>query len=243
MTALSLLLAAMMLLPCCALAAQNERLDVGSFTVLQHGQRSGREQFSMQRIASQEGAMLELRSESALGDRRTAMRLETDSAGTPQRYSVEQRRGADLFLRLGGQRTRGRFATLARSLVGESAREYLLRPGAVVLEAEGFVQYALLVNPTTIAQRDSLELATLTPIANTQGVVRMVRETRIDTVDIAGARREASRWRLRTEAGELRMVWSDAQGRLLRVTIPTRGLEARRDDVPRDDVPRDDAPR
>ena len=209
------------------------RLDVGSFTLLVNGQRAGREQFSVQRVTSQDGGTLEVRSESALGDRRVAMRLETDSAGTPVRYSVEERRGADVTLRLGGQRVRGRFATLARSSTGEAAREYLLRPGAVVLEDEGIVQYAVLLRDRTLGEGAGITLPSLTPIANAQGAARLVLETSADTIVVAGARRAARRWRVTASSGDPRLVWADLEGRLLRLTIPARNLEALRDDVPR----------
>jgi hypothetical protein len=209
------------------------QLDVGSFTLIVDGQRAGREQFSVQRIASQEGATLEVRSESALGDRRVAMRLETDSAGTPVRYSIEERRGADVTLRLGGQRVRGRFATIARSSTGEAAREYLLRPGAVVVEDDGVVQYALLLRDRSITAGAGLTLPSLTPIANSQGAVRIVLESRTDTITVAGVRREALRWRVAASAGDVRLVWLDARGHLLRLSIPARNFEAARDDVPR----------
>ncbi|WP_411279631.1 hypothetical protein [Gemmatimonas sp.] len=209
------------------------RLDVGSFTLLVNGQRAGREQFSVQRLTSQDGGTLEVRSESALGDRRVAMRLETDSAGTPVRYSVEERRGAEVTLRLGGQRVRGRFATLARSSTGEAAREYLLRPGAVVIEDDGIVQYALLVRERALVEGGGVTLPRLTPIANTQGAVRLVLETRSDTIVVAGVRRDARRWRVTASSGDLRLVWVDAEGRVLKLSIPARNLEALRDDVPR----------
>jgi hypothetical protein len=214
-------------------APASARLDEGSFTLSTSGQRIGREQFSIQRLVSADGALLELRSESAVGDRRTAMRLEADSAGTPVRYSVEERQGADLTLRLGGQRVRGRFATLARSLTGESAREYILRPGAVVVEDEGVVQHALLVRGRRVAVSSGVTLPSLTPIANSQGVVRLVLEADVDVVNIAGARVPARRWRCVTNAGEVRLLWTDREGQLLRMTIPSRSFEALRDDVPR----------
>jgi hypothetical protein len=214
-------------------AGANTRLDEGSFTVSVNGQRVGREQFSMQQVASPDGATLSLRSEAAVGDRRTAMRLEADSAGTPVRYTIEERRGAELTLRLGGQRVRGRFATLARSLTGEAAREYLLRPGAVVVEDDGLVQYALLVRGKTLAAAAAVTLPSLTPVANAQGVVRIVLEADADIVAIAGARVSARRWRCITNDGDVRLLWADRDGRLLRVSIPSRNLEALRDDVPR----------
>jgi hypothetical protein len=160
------------------------------------------------------------------------MRLETDSAGTPVRYSVEERRGADVTLRLGGQRVRGRFATLARSSTGEAAREYLLRPGAVVVEDDGIVQYALLVRERTGGAGTGITLPSLTPIANTQGTVRLVLEANSDTIVVAGVRRAARRWRVTVNSGDLRLVWADVEGRLLRLSIPARNLEALRDDVP-----------
>ena len=209
------------------------RLDEGSFTYSIDGQRAGREQFSMQQLVAPDGATLEIRSESAVGDRRAAMRLEADSAGTPVRYSVEERRGAELTLRLGGQRVRGRFATLARSLTGEAAREYLLRPGAVVVEDDGIVQYALLLRVLGGSASTGLTLPSLTPIANTQGVVRIVPESDADMVTVAGVRLPSRRWRCVTNDGEVRLIWTDREGHLLRLSIPARNLEALRDDVPR----------
>lgn len=218
--------------PTPAVPAQT-RLDVGSFTISLNGQRAGREQFSIQRIVSNDGGTIELRSESAVGDTRTALRLEADSAGTPVRYSVESRRGAEQTLRLGGQRLRGRFATLARSVTGEAAREYLLRPGAVVVEDDGVVQYALLLRGRSLAEGEGVTLPSLTPIANSQGAVRIVLEAERDAVVIAGARRVAKRFRVVTASGETRLVWTEGDGLLLRLSIPARGLEALRDDVPR----------
>lgn len=225
----------LLLLPTAWLGAQAPagRLDVGSFTLSVNGQRVGREQFSVQFVTTNDGGTIEVRSESAMGDTRTALRLEADSAGTPVRYSVEARSGAEQTLRLGGQRLRGRFATLARSSTGEAAREYLLRPGAVVVEDDGVVQYALLLRRRTMAEGSGITLPSLTPVANSQGAVRVVLEAAVDTVIVAGARRVARRYRIVTANGEVRLVWAEGDGLLLRLSIPARGLEALRDDVPR----------
>lgn len=208
------------------------RLDEGSFTIIAGGQRVGREQFSIQARSDAEGTVLELRSESSRGELHTALRLEADSAGTPIRYSLEQRQGAEETLKLGGQRVRGRFTTLSRSLTGESAREYLLRPGTVLLEEDGVVQYALLVRLPLAEPEDAITLPSLAPAANSQGPVRIVLESISDTVSIARVRRAARRWRVVSSSSEVRLVWADPDGRLLRMTIPSRGLEALRDDVP-----------
>lgn len=214
-------------------SAQGARLDVGSFTLLSNGTRVGREQFSMQRMQSQEGGVLELRAESVTGERRTALRLETDSAGTPVRYSFEERAGAEVTMRLGGRRVRGRFATLARSKVGEAAHEYLLVPGALVLEDNGVSQYSLVIRDRQRKRSETASIPILSLGNNLQGVVQLARETMRDTVIIAGTRREATRWSLVSLSGEVRVVWADADGRILRVVIASRGFEAIRDDVPR----------
>jgi hypothetical protein len=208
-------------------------LDVGSFTLFVDDQRAGREQFSMRQSKSADGTTYELRSESATGDRRSAVRLEADSAGTPLRYSVEERTGATVSLRLGGQRVRGRFTTLSRSVTGEAAREYLLLPGTMVLERDGVLQYALLVRRTMMQLGDSTSLAVLTPTTNQSGRARLTLESLADTVVVAGSRRAARRWRVVSHDDEERLIWADDSGRLLRVRIPARRFEALRDDVPR----------
>lgn len=207
--------------------------DVGSFTLLVGGQPVGREQFSIRRIPDRDGAVLELRAEAAIGERRTALRLDADSAGSPVRIAMEERVGTERVLQLGGQRVRGRFATLARTRTGEAAREYLLRPGALVLEADAVLLHALLIPREPLAVGDGVTLPSLTPSANAQGTLRVVLEAQGDTAIIGGARRVASRWRVVTSAGEVRLLWADDARRILRMTVPARGLEARRDDVPR----------
>jgi len=209
---------------------QPEPLDVGSFSILREGERVGREQFSLRRVGSAEGVAFELRAESAIGDRRIATRLETDSAGAPLRYSAEVRSGATLVLRLGGQRTRGRFATLARTDRGEAAREYLLPNGSVVLEAESFHQAALLLLDRRA--RVDFTLRALAPMENRERDIRVTLDAAVDTIAVAGVRLTASRWVI-DDSDARRVLWTDADGRVLRVTVPARGLEAIRDDVPR----------
>lgn len=230
---LPVLTAAFVALASSQASAQSVRVDVGSFTTFVDGRRAGREQFSLQAINSADGRSFELRMESAAGERRAAVRLETDSAGTPLRYTVEERDGARITLRLGGQRVRGRFATLARGTRGEAAREYLLTAGAIVLEQDGIHQYSMLLRNRRLGEGDSLRVPTLAPVENQQGRVVLTLESMADTVTIAGSRRTALRWRATTDAGDARLIWADPEGRILRLRIPSRRFEALRDDVPR----------
>ncbi len=209
---------------------QPDRMDVGSFTILREGVRVGREQFSLRRVGSPEGVEFELRAESAIGDRRLATRLETDSAGTPLRYSAEVRDGATVTLRLGGQRVRGRFATLARTDRGEAAREYLLPAGSVVLEVEAFHQAALLIHGSD--GRTDFRVRALAPMENREREIRVTLDAPVDSVSVAGVSLAATRWVI-DDPGNRRVLWTDVDGRVLRVTVPALGLDAIRDDVPR----------
>lgn len=198
------------------------------------GVRLGREQFSIRVVRTEAGGVTELRAENAVGSRRHAYRLEVDSSGAPIRYAVEVRDGAELILRLGGQRVRGRFTTLARGVRGESAREYLIGDGIHVLDDGAIHQFAsLLSHCRGLAPGDSIELPVISPMANHHGRVRVVLEESNATVIIAGVRRQAFRWRVVPTDGEVRLVWTDVDGRLLRLQIPSRQFDALRDDVPR----------
>ena len=209
-------------------------VDVGSFSLTSRGERVGREQFSIRHLQGPDGRVVELRAESAVGTRRSAFRLEVDSAGQPLRYAVEIRDGVDVQLRLGGQRVRGRFATLARGLRGEAAREYLLTERVHVLDEGAVHQYAaLLEHYRGVRIGEAVDLPVLSPLENLQAGVRVILEARDDAVSIAGTRRLAWRWKVTTGGGEARLVWTDADGRLLRLLISSTGFEALRDDVPR----------
>jgi hypothetical protein len=59
-------------------------------------------------------------------------------------------------------------------------------------------------------------------------------ESRADSIVVAGVRLVATRWRIIANSSDTRLVWTDAEGRLLRLLIPDRHLEALRDDVPRE---------
>jgi hypothetical protein len=210
-----------------------EALDAGSFSVSVAGQRAGREQFSVRRGADNDEAVLEYRSEVAIGDRRAAVRLGTDAAGAPVRYALDVRIAGEPPVRVGGQRVRNRFAIVSRTPRGEAAREFLLEPGLIVLDDEALHQHAQLVLGRALAPGDTARLPVLLPMRNRQGVVRLALEADADTVVLGGVRLPARRWRATLDDEPPRHLWADARGRLLRLRIPARALEAVRDDIPR----------
>jgi hypothetical protein len=213
--------------------AQTDRIDAGSFTILHGGERVGREQFSLRKTPSPDGATFELRAESTEGDHRSAAQLTTDAFGSPIRYSVEIRDDAVVAVRLGGQRVRGRFATQARRPQGEAAREFLLRPGELVLETAFFHQVCFVVRGRPATVGAPFTIPVISPLDGSQGTLHVVLEMIGDSVTVAGVHKPARRWKLDGPGGLARTVWADSEGRVLRVLIPAQHVEAIRDDIPR----------
>ncbi|MEP6831871.1 MAG: hypothetical protein ABJB74_00695 [Gemmatimonas sp.] len=213
--------------------AQTDRVDAGSFSIEQQGHRVGREQFSLRKAPAPDGSAFELRSESVSGDRRVAVQLTTDSMGSPVRYSLEIREGTRVTVRAGGQRLRSRFTTQVVRPTGESVREYLLVPGLIVLETDFYHQLEFVLRGRALDVGKAVELTALSLLDNTQRQLRLLLESREDSVTIAGIVRPAFRWKLDDGAGLVRTLWGDAEGRLLRMTIPSRSIVVVRDAVPK----------
>ncbi|MEO7997600.1 MAG: hypothetical protein ABI852_09150 [Gemmatimonadaceae bacterium] len=213
--------------------AQADRVDAGSFSIQQQGHRVGREQFSLRKAPAPDGSAFELRSESVAGERRVAVQLITDSLGSPIHYSLQIREGTRVTVRAGGQRAGGRFATQTLRDNGESAREYPLIPGMIVLEADFYHQLAFVLRGRLPEVGKTVELTALSLLENTQRQLQLVLEARTDSVLIAGASRPAFRWKLMDGTGLARTLWSDAEGRLLRIVVPSRSIEVTRDALPK----------
>jgi hypothetical protein len=212
-----------------------DRIDAGSFSIEQQGHRVGREQFSLRRAPAPDGTEYELRSESVTGDRRVAVQLTTDSTGSPVRYSMEIREGTRVTVRAGGQRVRNRFTTQTIRSGGETVREHLLVPGAVVLvlESDFYHQLTLVLRGRTESAGQTASITAISLLDDVQRRLRLTLESREDSVTIAGTPRPAFRWKLEDETGAVRMLWGDAEGRLLRVSVPSRSIDVLRDALPK----------
>ncbi|MEO7361214.1 MAG: hypothetical protein ABI120_12855 [Gemmatimonadaceae bacterium] len=214
-------------------SAQADRIDAGSFSIQQQGHRVGREQFSLRRAPAPDGSAFELRSESIAGERRVAVQLTTDSLGSPIHYSLQIREGTRVTVRAGGQRVGARFSTQTLRDNGESAREYALVPGMLVLESEFYHQLAFVVRGRTIEVGEPVDFSAVSLLESTQRTVQLTLESRSDSVTIAGASTPAFRWKLFDGTGLARTVWSDAEGRLLRIVVPSRSIEVTREALPK----------
>lgn len=208
-------------------SAQVAVVDEGSFTISHNGRRIGREEFAIRRTPNPGGDVLVANATVVYTDRRLSPALQTDAAGAPLRYQVEVSAGADVQERLQGRVGRGRFSAQLRTPRGESAREYVVADGALILDDDVFHQYYFLAR----AGRTGA-VPVVVPRRNVQVTMRVDNEG-ADAVTIVGNRIPATRYVMTDPEGATRRIWVDAQGRVLKVTLDSRGITAIRDDPPR----------
>ena len=207
-------------------AAQVAVVDEGSFTISHQGTRIGREEFAIRRTPNPGGDVLVANATVVYTDRRLSPALQTDAAGAPLRYQVEVSAGADIQERLQGRVGRGRFSAQLRTPRGESAREYVVADGALILDDDVFHQYYFVAR----AGRTGA-VPVVVPRRNVQLTMRLENEG-ADVVAIGGIRLSATRYVMTEPDGATRRIWVDAQGRVLKVTLDARGITATRDDPP-----------
>lgn len=210
-----------------AASAQVAVVDEGSFTISREGTRIGREEFAIRRTANPGGDVLVANATVVYTDRRLSPALQTDAAGAPLRYQVEVTVGSDVQERLQGRVGRGRFSAQLRTPRGESAREYVVADGALILDDDVFHQYYFLAR----AGRTGL-VPVVVPRRNVQVTMRVENEG-ADAITIRGNRLAATRYAMTEPDGSTRRIWVDGEGRVLRVTLEARGITALRDDPPR----------
>jgi hypothetical protein len=208
-------------------AAQVAVVDEGSFTISHNGTRIGREEFAIRRTPNPGGDVLVANATVVYTDRRLSPALQTDAAGAPLRYQVEVSAGADVQERLQGRVGRGRFSAQLRTPRGESAREYVVADGALILDDDVFHQYYFLARASRTGA-----VPVVVPRRNVQLTMR-VENQGADMVTIDGSRIAATRYVMTEPDGATRRIWVDSEGRVLRVSLDARGITATRVEPPR----------
>jgi hypothetical protein len=218
------------LLAAAPLRAQARVVDEGSFTITVNGVRAGREDFSIKATPGPNGQDTYIAQASvSMGESRLIPRLETNEKPYPVGYDYELRtsEGTNRFR---ATIARGRLSARIRTPAGESAKEYVVSDNAIVLDDDVFHQYYFLAKKVT--EGATANVPVVIPRRNTQVAVR-VSATGADAVTIGSTSIPARRLVVAEPGGPERQVWVDTDGRVLRVTIPSRGLVAQRDDPPR----------
>lgn len=206
-------------------AAQTTTLDEGAFRILVNGREVATETFSIRQTGTGPGAIIIAQGRVALDgagvDPLTAS-LELAPAGV-RAYQVEV--SGEQPQRIAGRIVGGRFSARIRSAAGESMREYLASDGAILLD-DGVAHhyYFLARRPGTVAT----QVPILIPRQSRQ-VSAQVTPGGTESIDVGGRTVQASRITVNA-AGVERRVWTDPDGRILRVEIPTQGYVAIRND-------------
>jgi hypothetical protein len=208
-------------------------VDEGSFSITRNGAPAGREEFSIRKTPGGEGGAVYVASATVAYDgRRLSPALRADATGSPLAYQVEVKVGSEVQERLTGQVGRGRFSALTKTPRGESAKEYVVSDGALILDDDVFHQYFFVAQSSRVG---GSTVAVVVPRRNAQLAMR-VDERGGESVTVGGRALSARHLVLREGAapgGAERDVWVDAQGRVLKVSIPSRGIVALRDEPPR----------
>lgn len=209
------------------LPAQVVTVDEGSFTISRGGQPVGREEFRIRRTPGATGDEYIASATVTYDDRRLAPDLRADTRGAPLAYRLEVRVGAQTEERLTGQVARGHFSAQLKTPRGESAREYVVSEGALVLDDDVFHQYYFVA----LGERGAT-VPVVVPRRNVQVTMR-VQDRGASPVDVGGRSLAATHLVLSEPGGGDRDLWVDASGRVLKVAIPGRGVVAQRNEPPR----------
>jgi hypothetical protein len=212
-------------IPARTAAAQGATFDEGTFVVTVNGAVVGKEAFRILR-SSGRNQLYTSTAQCAFGDRRISPALSADGAGVPLLYRVEVKNGGDIEERLQATGRPGRLHSVLQTRQGESAKEYVVASGAVILDEDVFHHYFFV----PLARRTG-DVTVVIPRRNSQ-VTGRVDERGTDKIRVDG--REVSAVHLViTLPDGARDLWFDDGGRLLKVAVPARGLTALREELPR----------
>jgi hypothetical protein len=214
------------LAPLALAEAQIRTVDQGSFTITMNNQRIGREDFSIVEDGSSGRANFLARATVEYRDRGLRLQplLTANAAGASTQYEIVVRGGP--IQKWTGTIDRNRVSAFVSTERGQSAREFVVSVGAMVLDDDVFHQYFFLA-------RRAGEGATpvIVPQRNKQATVTVTRQGS-ERIDVAMTQVEAQKLTVSEAGGPSREVWVDARGRVLRVAIPDQGIVATRDEVP-----------
>jgi hypothetical protein len=214
--------------------AQTAVTDAGSFTVLQAGAKVGREVFTIRKAPPPDAGYL-TEGSVVFSTRRLVPALRTDSTGAPLRYDLDEfasdRRQRQLTLQI----ARGRGTEHVQTGRGESGTEFMVGPDARLLDDDVFAQYYFIARSIVRSDpHDAGQRRVVSVLIPRRGgtVVAAVTVVGDERLDIGGQTRPAIHIRIELAADDVRDIWADAEGRVLRIAIPARRLVALRDDVP-----------
>ncbi len=220
------LLASLVLLPS-SVAAQSVVIDEGTFRVFVNGQDVGTEEFTIRRAGLGAEATIIAHAVVTLtlssGARELRPVLEAmpqDGTASAYQLKISGSESTELSVNLAGRR----YVSMLRSDVGEEEREFLARPETRIIEAWVAHQYYFLRNA-----REGTRAPLIEPRSRRQ--IQALVGAAVDESLTLGSNVVQAR-KVTFAAGEdIRTVWFDQQGRVLRVDVPALNYRAVRDDL------------
>ncbi|NJD20275.1 MAG: hypothetical protein FIA95_13465 [Gemmatimonadetes bacterium] len=207
--------------------AQSVVVDEGTFTLSIGGAPAGTEQFTIRRAGVGDDAIVianaVIRLDRGAGPTELRPLLEVaplDDASVNYQLKISGSESAELSVRVAGRRYVARIRTDA----GEEEREFLARPGTRIVEEGVAHQYYFLRGV-----RDGSATPVIEP--RTRRQVQLVAAGPVEEELALGSLRVRARKVTLTAGEDVRLVWFDAQGRVLRVEIPGQAYVAERSDL------------
>ncbi|MEO7086965.1 MAG: DUF6134 family protein [Gemmatimonadaceae bacterium] len=205
--------------------AQGRPIDEGTFVITVAGKQAGLENF---RIMRPDSSLITATGHMTEGTQQITTSLTTDAGGTPVRYDIAIRNAGVQSLKVSVNSVGGRLtATSSNQRGDESMHDYRLSPGHSVILDDGIVHQLYFLplgkhigTVETIAPRDSK--AGRLPFSS-RG---------LEPVQVAGRSITATHYVLGDGAAR-RDFWVDANGRVLRMEMPSRQLVAAREEPPK----------
>lgn len=228
--ALAALAAAVLTMPS-ALAAQVQNVDAGTFRLLVNGREVGTETFQIRQNGTGAEAVIIATGRTVLagggGSQEVESQLQVSGAGLrPAGYNVMVDGAESQTIQ--GRVSGGRVSAIIRSSAGENMREYLASQGAAVVD-EGVAHHYYFV--ARLAESGTTRVPILVPRESRQAMAEVVRGGS-ESISAGGRTVQGTRITVRLQGGGERIVWVDAQNRVLRLEIPGRNLVAERTDLP-----------
>lgn len=212
-----------------AVSAQVGANDSGTFEVQVGGRPAGSEAFEIRQSGGGTRAEVVATGRVNLvlptGSVELATRLQT-SGFEAQPVSYEVTVGGTSPRKIVGSIGSGRFSARIATPSGEQMREYVASSGATVLDDGVAHHYYFLAR-----RMRNGRVPVIIPRENRQ-VMATVRDAGQENVTIGGTVVPLYHLEVQPDDGELRHVWLDDLGRVIRVEIPSRGYVAVRSEMP-----------
>jgi hypothetical protein len=212
-----------------ALSGQVGVNDAGTFDVQVGGRTAGTEQFEIRQSGGGSGAEIVAVGRVDLvvptGTVDLVTRLETSGFETePVAYEVTV--GGTSPRKIVGTIGNGRFSSRIATATGEQMREFVASSGATVLDDGVAHHYFFLAR-----RMRNGRVPVIIPRENRQ-VMATVRDAGQEDVTIGEAVVPLYHLEVQPDGGDMRHVWLDDLGRVIRVEIPSRGYVAVRTQLP-----------